>query len=124
MSGKRRGARLTLCCQRVHGLSNCRGIPKFRCGIRQRNLDKCRCIQLGWTESYAPSRRYPLRRRTALSLLATVSVGLLAAGGALMAAQASTTAPASSHPTKKVCGDLPRTPHQYACLAIMQTDTV
>jgi carbohydrate binding protein with CBM35 domain len=63
-----------------------------------------------------------VRRRTALSILVAVCVGILGIGGAVMAAQAST-APASQ-PVRKVCGDRPTVPGRYACFAEMRTDAV
>jgi Carbohydrate binding module (family 35)/Subtilase family len=68
-----------------------------------------------------------LPRRTAVSLVAVTVLGLLGIGGVAMAAQTPSTArtgASPSHPTKHVCGDMPTRPDRYACLALMQTDTV
>jgi hypothetical protein len=52
---------------------------------------------------------------------------LVGVGGVAMAAQAPDSVKAAAptiHPTKRVCGLAPSTPHQYTCFAQMQTDTV
>jgi len=67
-----------------------------------------------------------MRRRTAVSLLAAVSLGMVGFAGAVVAAQASVTPAAApvDHPVRKLCGELPTVAHQYTCFAEMQTDTV
>jgi hypothetical protein len=60
-----------------------------------------------------------VRRSTAVSLLAAVCLGTVGLGGAVIAAQASTTTP-----VKKTCGGIPTQPGRYACLAEMRTDSV
>src|SRR2546421_12168492 len=75
--------------------------------------------------SRTPSpRRSPARRRTAVSLLAAVCIGIVGFGGAVVAAQASTTPAPTDHPTRKLCGEIPTVPDRYTCFAEMQTDTV
>src|SRR6266545_2574974 len=74
----------------------------------------------------AHSEVSPVRRSTAVSLLAAVCLGTVGLGGAVVAAQASVNPAAAppGHPTRKVCGEVPTVPGRYACLAEIQTDTV
>jgi carbohydrate binding protein with CBM6 domain len=60
-----------------------------------------------------------LSRRTTVALVTAGALTLLGLGGVALSAQASTQ-PA----TKQICGQVPKTPHRYACFALVRTDVV